>query len=102
MVDRIANRVTHLPAGAGTVVLRGTTGRHGTVRRPRIVRHRLLMAEVKVHRPTVSPHRLITAEVERRRLTVVVAVGTTAAAVADRPQDIVPLEVTPGTGKNCL
>jgi NADH dehydrogenase FAD-containing subunit len=77
------------------------------------------MAEVKVHRPTASPHRLITAEVERRRLTsphrlitaeverrrltvVVVAAGTTGVAVADRPQDMVPLEVTPGTGKNCL
>jgi hypothetical protein len=60
------------------------------------------MAEVKVHRPTASPHRLITAEVERHRLTVVVAAGTTGAAVADRPQDMVPLEVTPGTGKDCL
>ena len=102
MVDRIANQVTHPPAGAGTLVLRGITGRHGIVRRPRIVRHRLITAEVKVHRPTASPRRLITAEVERRRLTVAVAAGTTGAAVADRPQDMVPLQVTPGTGKNFL
>jgi len=52
-----------------------------------------------VHRHTVSPHRLITAEVGRRRLTVVVAGPT---GLAARPQDMVPLEVTPDTGENRL
>ena len=99
MVDRIANPVTRLPIGAGIVARRSTTGRHAIARHLRIVRRRPITAEVKVHRRTASPHRLITAEGQRRRLTVVAA-GLT--AVADRPQVMVPLEVTPDTGKNLL